>query len=468
MSIESSIAGREEARASVFALDTPRRVHLVGIGGVGMSAIATVLSEMGHKVSGSDLKDSASLDRLRSLGATVTVGHHPANVGDAQAVAISSAIRASNPEVMAATDSGIPVLSRADLLASIVATRRTLAVAGTHGKTTTTSMLSLALVEAGWRPSYLVGGELNEIGGGAAWEDGGWLVVEADESDGTFLELLPEVAVVTNVEADHLDYYGSFEALKEAFRRYISTAPCAVVWTDDPVAAQLAERGAVTVGRSDGARYRVVDENRSRAGSLFRLLKDGAEMGQVVLAVPGAYNVANAAVAAAAASEIGVPFDFIASALARFGGVARRFQFGPSPAGVQIVEDYAHLPGEVRPVLEAARECGWQRVVAVFQPHRYSRTELLWESFGEAFAAADVVVVTDVYSAGEAARPGVTGRLVAEAVRRREPSKEVHYVPSRAELAGRVADLVRPGDVCMLLGAGDVGGLSEELAARLG
>lgn len=468
MSSESSIIVRD-AGSPVFALDSPRRLHLVGIGGVGMSAIATVLSEMGHQVTGSDLKDSASLDRLRSLGVKVTVGHHPSNVADAQAVAISSAIRASNPEVMAATDAGIPVLSRADVLSSIVATRRTVAVAGTHGKTTTTSMLSLALVEAGWRPSYLVGGELNEIGGGAAWEDGGWLVVEADESDGTFLELSPEVAVVTNVEPDHLDYYGTFEALTDAFRRYTASAPSAVAWIDDPVAAALAlETGAVTVGRGDGARYRVAEERRSRAGSLFRMFRDGTELGELALAVPGTYNVANAAVAAAAATEIGVPFGSIASALARFGGVARRFQFGPNRGGVQIVEDYAHLPGEVRPVLEAAGEGGWNRVVAVFQPHRYSRTELLWESFGDAFAAADVVVVTDVYPAGEAPRPGVTGRLVAEAIGRTDPSKDIHYVESRPELASRVAELVRPGDVCLLLGAGDIGALSDELAARIG
>ncbi len=460
-----------EDTPQALSLTQPRRVHLVGVGGVGMSAIATVLAEMGHQVSGSDLKDSPSLARLSSAGVRVHVGHAGSNLADAEVVAISSAIRPGNPEVVAAQELGLPVLSRADVLAAIAASKKTIAVAGTHGKTTTTSMLSQALIGGGLRPSFIIGGELNEVGASAAWDDGEWLVVEADESDGTFLRLPAEVALVTNVEPDHLDYYGTFERLQEAFERFVAEASLALCWVASPPAAALALRSAaVTVGFVSDAgspTYEVHRLEGNRDGSRFTLTRNGTLLGEVRLAVPGAHNVANAAMAAAAAVEIGVDFDSVAHSLARFAGVSRRFQFRSTIGGVQIVDDYAHLPGEVSSVLRAAAEGGWRRVVAVFQPHRYSRTEMLAAEFAESFDDADVVVVTDVYPAGEAPRPGVTGRLVADAVQEAAPSKEVHYFPERARLSERVASVLREGDVCLLMGAGDVGMVADELGRWL-
>lgn len=461
----------DHARAQVgvgLGSGHPLRIHVVGVGGVGMSAVATVLAEMGHAVSGSDIKASPVLERLRTIGVKVALGHDPANVADADVVVISSAITVSNVEVVEAGRRGITVASRADVLSWIVAAKRSVAIAGTHGKTTTTSMLAQILVRAGMDPSFIVGGELNEIGGSAAWDEGEWLVVEADESDGTFLQLKPTVAVVTNVEPDHLDHFGSLERLREDFRRYVTEASSAVVWADDPFLGSLAgEEGVITVGRDGRWDYVVSDLRRGRDGSAFALSRRGEALGEFHLAVPGAHNIANAALAGAAGLEVGAEPGAVRAALGAFGGVARRFQFKGCPGGVQIVDDYAHLPGEVRAVLAAAAEGGWERVVAVFQPHRYSRTELLWQEFAGSFGSADVVVVADVYPAGEAPRPGITGRLVADAIREAEPNKEVIYIPGRAELAHALGAILLPGDVCMLLGAGDVGAVAGELEERL-
>ncbi|HVL91951.1 MAG TPA: UDP-N-acetylmuramate--L-alanine ligase [Acidimicrobiales bacterium] len=452
--------------APVIDLSTPRRLHVVGIGGAGMSAIASVLAAMGHRVSGSDLKASPGLERLRALGVSVAVGHAADQVGDVDAVTMSTAVPARNPEVAAAVERGIPVLRRAQVLAAIVATRRTVAVAGTHGKTTTSSMLALALVAAGMRPSFLIGGELNEIGTGAAWAEGEWLVVEADESDGTFLELAPEAALVTSVEPDHLDHYGGrVEELAAAFARFLAGAPGPrVVCADDPGAARIgAEAGATTYGTAAGADYAMADVALERNAARFTVVKGGDTLGRVELPVPGLHNARNACGALAVADLLGAPFPAAAAGLARYGGVARRYQFRGTRAGVSFVDDYAHLPGEVRAALATARTGGWSRVVCVFQPHRFSRTADLADDFAGAFADADEVVVTDVYPAGEAPRPGVTGRLVADAVRRDRAPGTVHYVADRRDWAPAVAALLRPGDLCLVLGAGDVTLLAGEL-----
>lgn len=447
-------------------LNEPRAIHIVGVGGAGMSAIATVLAAMGHRVSGSDMKPSPGLDRLRAEGVEVVVGHDAGNVGAVDAVAISTAIPASNPEVEAAKAAGIPVLRRADVLAAIVATRRTLAVAGTHGKTTTSSMLALVLVEAGVRPSFIVGGEVNEIGGGALWADGEWFVVEADESDGTFLELTHEVGIVTSVEPDHLEHYGGFDGVCAAFGRFIAdSSGVAVVCADDEWARALGTaHGARQYGTSESADYRMVDISLGRSHAAFTLVRDGAELGRIELPVPGLHNARNAAAAATAALEIGVPMDAVSRALARYGGVARRFQFRGERDGVTFVDDYAHLPTEVVEALRAARTGGWDRIVCVFQPHRYSRTEELADAFADSFAAADVVVITDVYASGEAPRPGVSGRLIADAVTGGHPDSPVLYVPGRRDLAEAVRPLLLPGDLCLTLGAGDITSLPDELA----
>ncbi len=446
----------------------PITVHVVGIGGAGMSAIATALHAMGHTVTGSDLKASGVTDRLRRAGMQVAIGHAAANVGSADLVTVSSAVADTNPEVAEARRRGITVLARSETLAAIASLRRCIAVAGTHGKTTTASMLALLLVEAGIRPSFLIGGDVNEIGTNAVWDDGDWLVVEADESDGTFLALVPDIAVITNVEADHLDHYGSFDAVRSAFEEFAAAARHhRVVGGDDPEAAQIGrETGADVVGTTSECTYRMVDLVLARSSISFGLVDpDGVALGRLAVPVPGLHNAKNAAVATVAALAAGVPFSSAARALARFAGVARRFEFRGAVNGVTFVDDYAHLPSEVRAALAAARDGGWRRVVAVFQPHRYSRTADLWAEFGRAFGDADVVVVTDVYGAGEAPVPGVSGRLVADAVRQSFPDKPVTYVAGRAALRRAVAGLLEADDLCCTLGAGDLTSLPDELMA---
>jgi UDP-N-acetylmuramate--alanine ligase len=453
---------------SVPDLTVTRRIHVVGVGGTGMSAIATVLAAMGHHVSGSDLKNSPSVERLAAVGVATWIGHDPTQLGDAELVTASTAVPADNAELREAGRRGLPVLRRAQVLAGICATRRTFAVAGTHGKTTTSSMLALVLAEAGLHPSFVIGGDINDVGAGGAWDPAGeWMVVEADESDGTFLELGPEAALVTSVEPDHLDYYGGVEGMESAYRDFLAQAAGArLVCADDAGSARIGRQvgGVVSYGTAAGADYRMGGVVSGRDGVAFDLAGPGlGQTGRVVLAVPGLHNARNAAAAASAAMVIGVDFETAQRALGRYGGVARRFEFRGQRDGVTYVDDYGHLPGELRSALAAARDGGWQRVVAVFQPHRYSRTAALWESFADAFVDADVVVITDVYSAGEVPRPGVTGRLVANAVRAAHPRADVRYHPRHDELVAALRSLLRPGDLCLTLGAGDLTVVPSEL-----
>ncbi len=445
-------------------LSAPSHVHVVGVGGVGMSAIATVLAGMGHRVSGSDVKTSPVTERLRALGIDVSIGHDPGQVDAADYVTYSPAVPEENVELAEARRRCVPVVHRSAVLAAIAASRRCVAVAGTHGKTTTASMLSLILVEAGLRPSYLIGADVNETGTNAVWDAGEWLVMEADESYGSFGALRSDIALVTNVEPDHLDHYGSFDSLTGAFGRYLASSSRRVVSADDPVAARLgAEAGATTVGTSDSALFRMGGIVAGRSNIGFDLAGPGGPLGRVELAVPGMHNARNAALAAVGALEVGAPFEAVTAALARFAGVPRRFEFRGEAGGVTFVDDYAHLPTEVRATLAAARAGGWQRVVAVFQPHRYTRTAALAGSFATAFEDADLVFVTDVYSAGEPPVPGVSGRLVADAASRAASARPVVYVSSRDELRAAVAAMLRPGDLCITLGAGDLTTLPEDL-----
>ncbi len=452
----------------VLDLAVPRALHVVGVGGAGMSAIATVLARMGHHVSGSDLKESRTLERLRLLGVTAHVGHDAANLpeGALDAVVVSTAIPRANPEVDAALARGVPVLARADALRAIVATRRSVAIAGSHGKTTTSSMLALILRAAGWSPSFLIGGDLNEVGTNAMWDDGEWLVVEADESDGTFLRLDPESVIVTNVEPDHLDHYGSFDALVDSFAQMLERVPGPrVVCADDPVAADLARRldaAVVTYGRAADATYRIDSYQGGRDGSRWSLARGGIDLGALELPIPGEHNARNAAGAAAAALELGVEFDAVRRALGGFGGVARRFQFRGERDGVTLVDDYAHLPGEVAAAIRTAREGGWRRIVVVFQPHRYTRTASLWRDFADAFEGADTLVLTDVYPAGEQPQPGITGRLLVRAVLDAHPQQHVVYLPRRDDVVELVPRLAGPGDILLMLGAGDLTTVPDE------
>jgi UDP-N-acetylmuramate--alanine ligase len=435
-----------------------------------MSAIATVLAAMGHDVTGSDQRASAALSRLEGMGVTTWVGHRPDRLEGLDALTVSTAVPADDAEVVEAGRRGIPVLRRAEMLSAICATRRTLAVGGTHGKTTTSSMLVTILVAAGWRPSFIVGGDIAGIGPGARWDEGPWMVVEADESDGTFLELGAEGVVVTSVEPDHLDFYGGVPQLEKAFESFLLDAPGPrVICVDGPEAAALAGRVATrvplrTYGSADGD-LRLSGVAGGRDSVRFDVSTPGGLLGSVHLGVPGAHNAQNAVGALALALAVGVDFAVAATALAGFAGVGRRFERRGERLGVTFVDDYGHLPGEVAVTVATARDGGWDRVVAVFQPHRYSRTAALWQDFADAFVGADVVVVTDVYPSGEAPLPGVSGALVADAVGRAHPEADVRYVPTRTGLIEVLKTELRPGDVCLTLGAGDLTTLPDQLLA---
>jgi len=451
-------------------LSVPRRVHVVGVGGAGMSAIAEVLAAMGHEVTGSDLKASAGLDRLEAVGITVTVGHAGTNLGRAEILTRSTAVPDRNPECRAALEAGIPVLSRADVLTAICGQRNTIAVAGTHGKTTTASMLALVLRQAGVRPSFIIGGDVNEIGTGAAWDSGDLMVVEADESDGTFVRLPRTAAIVTNVEPDHLDHHGDYGELLSAFARFVEeTDGPVVVGVDDPDGARLvaeSEGAGVGVGTAVDAGWRIVDVDESWAGVRFTLLAPDGDRLPLSLPVPGLHNARNAACAAVISRLLGIPPDAIAEGLGNFGGVARRFEHRGTSGGIEFVDDYAHLPTEVRATIAAASSGAWRRLVAVFQPHRYSRTEALWSDFGDSFEGADRVYITDVYPAGEAPRPGVSGQLIADAVERSSPDIDVHYIPRHDDLVEALAADLEDGDLCLTMGAGDLTSVPDEVRGR--
>jgi UDP-N-acetylmuramate--alanine ligase len=439
------------------------RIHVVGVGGAGMSGLARVLVGLGHSVSGSDLVASQVSASLASAGVTVAVGHDAANVGDVDLVTHSPAVRADNVELRAAAARGIRIATRAEMLGALSTLKATLAIAGTHGKTTTSSMLALVLSGAGRAPSWLVGADVAGLGANARLDEGAELVLEADESYGTFAELRPALVAVTNVEADHLDYYGTLDALRLAFHDLMERSTVRLVNDDDPIASELGRvHGAYRVGSRDDADFVVSDVTLERAASTFCLRHPGGTLDARVGA-PGRHNVANAAVAAAVALLRGVGDDVVAESLGRFAGVPRRFEFRGEFNGASVVDDYAHLPSEVQAAIATARAGGWGRVVAVFQPHRYTRTGALAGDFAGAFDGADLVVVTDVYAAGEAPIPGVTGRLVADAVAGGAGAPMVHYVKDRAEVAAVVADLVVPGDLLLTMGAGDLTSLADEL-----
>ncbi|MGH9183062.1 MAG: UDP-N-acetylmuramate--L-alanine ligase [Acidimicrobiales bacterium] len=453
--------------AVTLDLARPRRIHVVGAGGSGMSALATVLAAMGHHVSGSDVVGTARLDRLRDHGIEVWIGHAPERAMGAEVVTASSAVPADDPEIRAARAAGRPVLRRAEVLGAICATRRTIAVGGTHGKTTTTAMLAWVLVEAGREPSFLVGGEVSGLGDGASWGGGEWFVVEADESDGTFVELGAEGVVVTSVEPDHLDYHGSYRALLGAFGSFLASAPGPrVVCIDDAGAAELArETPCRTYGTSESAEYRLDRVRSDRDGVTFTVSHRGVELGSARVSLPGLHNARNAAAAIVSALALGERFDVAVAALGRFEGVARRFERRGVAGGVTFVDEYAHLPTEVAASLAAARQGGWRRVVCAFQPHRYTRTAALWRDFGPAFADADVVAVTEVYPAGQDPLPGVTGKLIVDAVLDALPGKRVAWLPSQHDLVAYLGGELRAGDLCLTLGAGDLTSLPDQLKA---
>jgi UDP-N-acetylmuramate--alanine ligase len=380
-------------------------------------------------------------------------------------VLVSTAIPADDPEVLAARATGVPVLRRADALAAICRLRRTLAVSGTHGKTTTTAMLALALRAAGKAPSFILGGDIGGLGTGAAWDDGEWFVVEADESDGTFVELGAHGVIVTNVEADHLDHWGTFDALRAAFCRFVADAPGPrVLCADDAGAAAIAASvdGCVTYGTDAGADHRITDVVSSRDGVRFRFA--GRELR---VPVPGVHNARNAAAVLAMCAELGFDLDAVVASLGDFAGVGRRFERRGEAAGVTFIDSYDHLPSEVAAVLAAARAGGWGRIVCVFQPHRYTRTAALWRDFADAFVDADIVVVTDIYAAGQAPIEGVTGKLIVDAVLDAHPRTRLAWLPHREDVRSWLLHELRGGDLCLTLGAGDLTTLPDDLLVVL-
>lgn len=450
------------------------RVHFIGIGGAGMSGIARIMLARGMTVSGSDAKDSAGLAALRALGADVHVGHAAEQVAGADTVVVSTAVRESNPELARARQDGIPVLHRSQALASLMRGRRGIAVGGTAGKTTTTSMIAVALQHCGADPSFAIGGELAESGANAHDGSGEVFVAEADESDGSFLLYRPEVAVVTNVEPDHLDFYGTPEAVEDAFAEFCRTVTpggLVVACVDDAGARRMVERvgddlagrdvRVVGYGTAPDAAVRVTGIRATPRGVALTLVDDGGEVA-LQLQVPGDHNARNAAAAWAAITGLGFDRARTAAGLEAFTGTRRRFEARGEVAGVRVVDDYAHHPTKLAAVLSAARSVvGDGRVVVVFQPHLYSRTRIFAADFGRALGQADQVVVMDVYAAREDPEPGVTGALVAAEVPL--PADQVVFQPSWSKVAQEVVDRARPGDLVLTVGAGDVTMLGPEI-----
>ncbi|NYJ07741.1 UDP-N-acetylmuramate--L-alanine ligase [Petropleomorpha daqingensis] len=448
-------------------------VHFVGIGGAGMSGIARILLARGVPVSGSDRRDTPTLLALRALGARVEVGHDAANLGAADTVVVSTAIRPDNPELAAARERGLRVLPRAVALAAVMAGRRSVAVAGTHGKTSTTSMLTVAVQACGADPSFAIGGTLNESGSNAHAGEGDVFVAEADESDRSFLVLAPFAGIVTNVEADHLDNYGDLAAVEAAFDRFLQTIDpegFVVLCLDDPGAARLADvpvKARVrTYGTAAAADLRLVDVAVGGNGASYTAVLDGTELGRVEIRVPGEHMARNSAAALLAGLELGLPVEGLIEGLGRFGGVHRRFELKGVVGGVRVYDDYAHHPTEVRAQLAAARAvAGDGRLVVAFQPHLYSRTREFADGFGDALGLADEVVVMDVYGAREDPVPGVTGAMVADAVPL--PPERVLFEPSWSAAAPALAARARPGDLVMTMGAGDVSMVGPEVLEAL-
>ena len=450
-----------------------QRIHLVGIGGSGMSGIAEVLLSTGYAVSGSDAKSTPVTERLRRLGAKIHEGHQAQNVQGAHVVVVSTAVPADNPETLEAHKLKIPVIPRAEMLAELMRLKVGIAVAGAHGKTTTTSMIAAILAAADLDPTFVVGGRVNHAGSNAQVGRGEYMVVEADESDRSFLLLAPVIAVVTTIDREHLDQYASLEEIQDTFLQFVNRVPFygeVVLCLDEPNVQAIVprvKRPLITYGVSSQADLIISDVKLRGLSSEFRLTYRGEDLGVFHLASPpGMHNVRNAAAAAAVALALNVPADLIREGLTHFSGVGRRFEVKGNFSGVTLIDDYGHHPAEIRATLEAARGCGFKRLLILFQPHRYTRTQHLWEDFRRSFNDADVLVITDIYAAGERPIEGITGEKLAEAISS-AGHKNVVY---SSTLQGGIEFMLREareGDAVLTIGAGSVGRVTDELALLL-
>jgi len=452
-----------------------KKIHFVGIGGIGMSGIAEILLDQGFRVSGSDRGLSEVTERLQKLGATIYEGHKAEHIaGDVDALVYSSAVALENPEVLEAQRRKIPVIRRAEMLAEVMRLKYGIGIAGTHGKTTTTSMVSLVLMEGGLDPTVIVGGKLSGLGGtNARLGHGDFIVVEADEFDRSFLSITPTIAVMTTLETDHLDCYRDLEDIKGAFIQFASKVPFygfVVLCVDEPalldIMPQLNKKKIITYGLNPQADTQAVDIRHKDNTSTFTVVKDGKDLGPVTIQVPGNHNVQNSLAAIAVALELGVPFDKVRAGIEKFAGVYRRWEKKGEVNGITLYDDYAHHPTECRATL-AGVKAGWRRrVVCVFQPHLFTRTRDFYEEFGKAFLLSDVLVVTDVYPAREEPIQGVTGELIINAAKR-FGHKDAHYVPDKKMIPDHLQSIVRSGDIVITMGAGDIWKFGEEFLSQL-
>jgi UDP-N-acetylmuramate--alanine ligase len=457
---------------SLFKTRHKAHVHFVGIGGIGMSGIAEVLLNQGYRCSGSDLKETEVTRRLVKLGASIAYGHRAENLTDADVVVISSAVRKDNPEVVEAKLRKTPVIPRAEMLAELMRLKYSVAVAGSHGKTTTTSMVATVLAAAGLDPTAVVGGKVNVLDSNAKLGRSDLMVVEADESDGSFLKLHPSIAVVTNIDPEHMDHWGTLDALKQGFVEFCNRVPfygLNVLCLDHPNVQALLpylEKRFVTYGSSHAADYRLEDVQLSGYSTAFNAYRRGEALGEFTVRMVGAHNAQNALAVIAVAEELDIPLDTVRAALSSFAGVQRRFTVRGEVNGVTVVDDYGHHPAEVRATLAGAREAFGRRVVVAFQPHRYTRTRDLLIEFATAFNDADVLFLTQIYAASEDPIPGVTGRALAEAIEQ-HGHRDVTFVDKRADLPGAMLPRLKAGDIVVTLGAGDITQVGPDLLQLL-
>lgn len=457
-------------------LDKSQKIHFIGVGGIGMSAIAKILLEKKYNISGSDLKESINTIRLKDLGATIFYEHDASNIRDADLVVVSSAINDDNVEVIAAKNKGISIIKRAEMLALIMPdSNKKIAITGTHGKTTTTSMLTKVFKVCGEDPTFVVGGNLSEteITGNAGMGSGKYFIFEADESDGSFLFLKPTIAVITSIEAEHMNYFGTMKRVKEAYLSFAKLVPKGsyiVINYDYEFCRELMKElqgiKIITYGLHENAEYRPINQRYHEKGSWYEVVKGNKILGAVKLRVPGEHNIINSLAAIAISNEEGLRFSRVANALERFIGAKRRFQLIGKANGVLFFDDYAHHPTEIKATLKAAK-AGWgRRVICIFQPHRFTRTQHLTEEFGESFGDADHVIISEIFSAGEEPIKNISGKNIVEVIEKRTKKTPV-YFPRKDEIAEYLVSIIQKGDIVITMGAGDIHTVGKEIYQRL-